>query len=64
MESIATHVLLRWINSCTTEEHIASADRLVSLFLKMYGATENYTVLCNALQLVRIDVFHMNAVNI
>lgn len=64
MEPIATHTLLRWIKSSKTEEHIATSDRLVTLYLSMYGATPNYQRLCNALQLARIDVFHMNAVAI
>lgn len=62
MEPIATFTLIRYINSCKTPEHIATADRLVSLFVKMYGKGANYTKLCNALQLARIDVNHLQAI--
>lgn len=63
METISTHVLTRWIKSCKTEEHLLVADRLVTLFVSRYGQTENYTRLCLELQLARINVTALNALN-
>lgn len=52
----------KWVSSCKTPEHLATGNSVVSLYQKMYGNCPEYTKLCCALQLRRIDIKHLQTI--